>query len=130
MIDQLIGCHAGHLERFLDRKDREMARAQALSHRHHAPQVGGHRLIIRIVLGLIFVLAAASAVAIYFQQEDQFARIAARRAELVREQSIADQRYEDLLSLKNQVDSDTYIEHIAREKLGMVKPNEIIFEDP
>lgn len=107
-----------------------MARALARPHRHHSPQVGGHRIVIRIVLGLIFVLAAASAVAIYFQQEDQFARIAARRTELVREQAIAEQKYEELLALKNQVDSDTYIEHIAREKLGMVKPNEIIFEDP
>ena len=115
-----------------------MARALAYPHpprdrhhsKHHAPQVGGHRMIIRIVLGLLFVLAAASAVAIYFQQEDQFARIAVRRAELLREQAIADQHYEDLLTLKNQVDSDTYIEHIAREELGMVKPNEIIFEDP
>jgi len=32
--------------------------------------------------------------------------------------------------LKNQVDSDAYIERIAREKLGMVRPNEILFEEP
>jgi cell division protein FtsB len=87
-------------------------------------------LVVRIILGLLFVLAAASAVAIYFQQEEQFTRIAARRTELIQAQAIADRRHEDLLALKNQVDSDAYIERIAREKLGMVRPNEILFEEP
>jgi len=109
-----------------------MARAMGYPHprRRHAPHVAGHQLVVRIILGLVFVLAAASAVAIYFQQEEQFTRIAARRAELIQAQAIADRRHEDLLALKNQVDSDAYIERIAREKLGMVRPNEILFEEP
>lgn len=98
--------------------------------RHSVHAVAGHRLIVRIILGLVFVLAAASAVAIYFQQEEQFARIASRRTELLQAQSIAERRHEDLLALKNQVDSDAFIERIAREKLGMVRPNEILFEEP
>ena len=109
-----------------------MARAMGYPHprRHHVPYVAGHQLVVRIILGLVFVLAAASAVAIYFQQEEQFTRIAARRAELIQAQAIADRRHEDLLALKYQVDPDAYIERIAREKLGMVRPNEILFEEP
>ena len=109
-----------------------MARALVHAHarRHHVPHMGGQQLIVRITLRVLFILAAASAGAIYFQQEEQFARIAARRAELLQSQAVADRRHEDLLALKNQVDSDAYIEHIAREKLGMVQPNEILFEEP
>lgn len=109
-----------------------MARAMGYPHprRHPMSHVAGHQLVVRIILGLLFVLAAASAVAIYFQQEDQFTRIAARRSELLQAQAIAERRHEDLLALKNQVDSDAYIERIAREKLGMVRPNEILFDDP
>ncbi len=109
-----------------------MARSTGYPHPHRHPvhHVAGHQLVVRIMLGLLFVLAVASAVAIYFQQEDQFARMTARRTELLQAQAIAEHRHEDLLALKNQVDSDAYIERIAREKLGMVRPNEILFDDP
>lgn len=35
----------------------------------------------------------------------------------------------ELHELQNLIDTDEYIEHVAREQLGMVKPDEIIFED-
>lgn len=96
----------------------------------HRAQVSGSQLLMRIVVGLIFVLSLASAVAIYFGQEDQFRRIEQRSAQLSREKAIADQRLQEQIELQSQVDTDAYVEHIARNKLGMVKPNEVIFEDP
>lgn len=37
--------------------------------------------------------------------------------------------YEQLVNTKNQISSDKYIEEVAREKLGLVMPNEIVFID-
>lgn len=108
-----------------------MSRAlTATQHRHPAHRTSGHQLVFRIFLGLVFVLALASAVALYFKQEEQFARIEARQAELIEQQALADRAYQDRLALQKQLDTDTYIEQVAREALGMVKPDEIIFEDP
>ncbi len=98
-------------------------------HRHRS-HMSGSQLLTRIGVGLVFVLALASAVAIYFGQQDQFLRIKIRSEQLSREKAIADQRLQEQVELQSQVDTDTYIEYIARNKLGMVKPNEIIFEDP
>ena len=38
-------------------------------------------------------------------------------------------RHEQLLSSKKQIASNNYIEEVAREKLGLVMPNEIVFID-
>ncbi|MDD2533256.1 MAG: septum formation initiator family protein [Eubacteriales bacterium] len=98
--------------------------------RHRARQLGGHNLLIRIISGLIVVLAFAWAISIYFKQETQFNRIAIRREELIKQESIANQRKQEQINLQNDINSTAYIEYVARNQLGMVKPNEIIFEDP
>ena len=38
-------------------------------------------------------------------------------------------KYKQLMSTKEQISSDEYIEEVAREKLGLVMPNEIVFID-
>ena len=38
-------------------------------------------------------------------------------------------KYEKLLQTKENINSDEYIEEVAREKLGLVMPYEIIFVD-
>ena len=40
-----------------------------------------------------------------------------------------EQKLETLEELKDKVDTDEYIEKVAREKLGLIKENEIIFID-
>lgn len=91
--------------------------------------IGSNRIFIRITIGLIIVLAIASAVAIYFEQESQLARIRSREAVLASELNAAKAEKADLEELQRIVDTDEYIERIARDKLGMVRPNEIVFED-
>ncbi|HAL74663.1 MAG TPA: hypothetical protein DCM45_06200 [Clostridiales bacterium] len=93
---------------------------------HHT---GGKGIIMRITIGLVLVVAVASAVAIYFKQEEQMARLLANRITLASQLADAQARKAELEELQNMVDSDEYIERIAREQLGMVRPNEIIFED-
>lgn len=41
----------------------------------------------------------------------------------------ASMEYEQLLEIKENINSDSYIEEVAREKLGLVMPYEIIFVD-
>jgi cell division protein DivIC len=95
---------------------------------HRANQSGG-RILLKITIGLILVFAVASAVAIYFDQEKQMQRIHERQATLASELAAARVRQADLEELQGIVDTDEYIERIARDTLGMVKPNEIIFDD-
>lgn len=38
-------------------------------------------------------------------------------------------KHEQLLSIKEQITTKEYIEEVAREKLGLVMPNEIVFID-
>lgn len=111
---------------------RAIARTQPVHSipRHRSHQVGGHNLMIRIFFGLVFVLVLASSIAIYFKQETQFQRIAIRHEELLKEEALANQNNQVQVELQNDLKSSAYIEYVARNQLGMVKPNEIIFEDP
>ena len=93
----------------------------------HTPS--GSRILIRITIGLLIVFAIASAVAIYFDQESQMQRILERRAALSGKLEEAKTRLAELRELQVIADTDEYIERVARDKLGMIKPNEIIFED-
>ncbi len=59
----------------------------------------------------------------------------AKRDQLLEEKQRYEQMYqklteekEDIESYKDYVNSDEYIEHVAREKLGLVYPNDIVFE--
>jgi cell division protein DivIC len=87
------------------------------------------KILIRITIGLILVFAVASAVAIYFEQESQMQRIRQQQVTLASQLSDAEASQAELQELQNMVDTDEYIERIAREKLGLVKSNEIVFDD-
>jgi cell division protein FtsB len=100
-----------------------------ISHNRHIGHPGGKRILLRITIGLVMVLAVASAVAIYFEQENQMLRIRQRQATLASELSAAKARQAELAELQGIVDTDEYIERMARDKLGMVKPNEVVFDD-
>ncbi|HBP38792.1 MAG TPA: septum formation initiator [Clostridiales bacterium] len=92
-------------------------------------KTNSNRIFIRITVGLILVLALASAVAIYFEQETQLTRIQAQSEILASELAEAKAEQAELQELQSIVDTDEYIERIARNQLGMVRPNEIVFED-
>lgn len=86
-------------------------------------------ILVKIVLGLITVLVIASGIAFYFDQEDQLARIQNNKSELERKLDQAYARNGELLALQEKVDTDEYVEKVARDQLGMVKPDEVVFED-
>ena len=97
--------------------------------RRPARRYNGNRIFVRITIGLVLVFAVASAVAIYFEQETQMDRLLANRLTLESQLADARTQKDELEDMQNIVDTDEYIERIAREQLGMVRPNEIIFED-
>ena len=66
---------------------------------------------------------------IYFKQEQQIARIEQRQSELSRQLAEAAAEYAALQELQQLAGSDAYIENIARDQLGMVKPGELVFQD-
>lgn len=104
-----------------------MSRKKKSKHVSHMPN--GRALFLRILIGLIVVFAVASGFAIYFDQENQLNRIKGRNTDL---QTQLDQVYAEqgeLRELQDMVDTKEYIERVARDQLGMVKPNEIVFED-
>lgn len=59
------------------------------------------------------------------KQEKEYSR---QLAELKKEKKEADKRAEELEEYEEYVKTDEYIEEIAREKLGLVYKDEIIFE--
>lgn len=79
----------------------------------------------------LFVLIAVCSVMIIrgIMQQPQ---ILANKAEIERLQSEIDyekERQEEIEKMRDMVETDEYIEKIARDKLGMIKKNEKIFID-
>lgn len=58
----------------------------------------------------------------------QTAKYSAQITELEKEQKRLDEEKAELEDYKSYVKSKEYMEEVAREKLGLVYPNEIIFE--
>ena len=88
------------------------------------------KMMSKILLGLVVVSLLAGAGGIYFTQEAQIARIAARAEILNKEVQQAREKKKENEELYKKSDSLEYIEKIAREELGMVKPGETVFPDP
>jgi len=86
-------------------------------------------IVPRILIGLVFVIALAAAVAIYFDQEEQFSRIRIEKSRLDAELSEAQAKNSELKDIEAIVDTDAYVEWVARNQLGMVRPEEIILSD-
>lgn len=97
--------------------------------RHSRQAMNGNRILVRIIIGMLLIVVLASAVAIYFEQEKQMDRIRQRKDELSGDLQEAAADLADLRELRQLAGSDAYIERIARDQLGMVRPHEVVFTD-
>lgn len=63
------------------------------------------------------------------EQEIELRELADEREKYVVLCENEEMRYEQLMETRKNINSDEYIEEVAREKLGLVMPYEIIFVD-
>ena len=84
--------------------------------------------VTRVVVMLVILLLFAVGATMILNQNEQKARVDARAEELadLEAEVIADN--EQAQALADKVGSDTFIEEIARNELGMVKTGEMIFD--
>lgn len=86
-----------------------------------------HRLSILLISCVIVILGVTLSVAsISLHKKNQNYKI--QEAELEKQLEEEELRAEEIDELEEYVGTDEYIEDIAKEKLGLVYPNEILFE--
>lgn len=84
-----------------------------------------HSRLIAIVLGIFACAMLVKGASL----QPEITKNNDKIAELDAELEYAEQRANEVDNLKENVNSDEYIEKVAREKLGMVKKDEIVFID-
>lgn len=87
------------------------------------------RIIQPILVGLGVILMLAIALSIYFSQEEKIAELKLRNEVLSGQAEIVKGKQKELKDLLENWQTPEYIEKIAREEFGMVKPGEVIFRD-
>jgi len=86
-----------------------------------------HRLSILLISCVIVVLGVTLSVAsISLHKKNQEYKV--QEAELEKQLEEEELRAEEIDELEEYVGTDEYIEDVAKEKLGLVYPNEILFE--
>lgn len=80
-------------------------------------------LTVSIVVFMLFVILSVSSVSLH-QKKVKYEKQIKLMEELIKEE---EKRAEELNELEEYAQTDEYVEDIARDKLGLVYPNEIIF---
>lgn len=86
-----------------------------------------HKLSVYVIASVIVVLVATLSVAsvsLHAKNKEYMAQEAELEAQIKAESN----RAEEIDELEEYVGTDEYVEDVAKEKLGLVYPNEILFE--
>lgn len=83
------------------------------------------KLVYTLALTSIFVYGIYTIV----EQQIELDNIAFEKEKYTALYEAEEMKHEQLLQTKENINSDAYIEEVAREKLGLVMPYEIIFVD-
>lgn len=83
-------------------------------------------LLMRVLIGSFLIVLVTFVIMISVTQNAEMARIRDRKAELEAERDRLRTIDADLQHLQSIIDTDAYWEHVARNQLGMARPNEII----
>ncbi len=87
------------------------------------------KIFSKILISLIAVFMLAAATAIYFEQEAHFDRMNEKNFELNQMVEASRLRKQEMDELLEKSGTLEYIEKVAREQLGMIKPGETIFSE-
>lgn len=82
----------------------------------------------RVIVILFFIILFAVGASMFINQNSAFARVTTRSDVLAEKEAAALQENEDARALQKKVGTDTFIEDMARNELGMVKSGETIFD--
>ncbi|MDD2426912.1 MAG: septum formation initiator family protein [Eubacteriales bacterium] len=82
--------------------------------------------LLRLCLGVMIVLVTAVCTNLYFQQEEEYQRLHLEQEQLQRQMSSLYEEYDDLCRQYEMLDSDEYIESIARDYLNMCRPEDTL----
>ena len=94
-----------------------------------AIQVTRRSVLAKVMFGLLLLCIAAYVLSSAIDQGEQMERIMLRRSEVQSELDKAEASYKATRDLYDSMGTDAFIEKIAREKLGMLMPGEILFVD-
>ena len=83
---------------------------------------------IRVIAVLFFIILFAVGASMYVNQNSSLTRVQSRSEVLAEKKAEADLANEEAKALQKRVGTDTYIEEMARNELGMVKSGETIFD--
>lgn len=83
-----------------------------------------------MTVAAIAIIIMVSVVSVHsFSLKEKEAAYAAREQELIRQIELENQRTEELHELETYTKTKKYAEEVAKEKLGLVYENEIIFKE-
>ncbi|MDO5733598.1 MAG: septum formation initiator family protein [Eubacteriales bacterium] len=87
------------------------------------------QLVSRVTLAMVLILLLAIAGSTYIRQDRELERL--KREQVVLDRAIKQLEAEayDLEEQKAQAGSEEFLERVARDKLGLVKADELIFID-
>ena len=86
-----------------------------------------HRISVISISGVVVLLAVVLSIGSISMQEKNRA-YKAQEAELQEKIAAEIAREEAISELEEYVGTDEYVEDVAKEKLGLINPNEIIFQ--
>lgn len=86
-----------------------------------------HRISVISISGVVLLLVVILGVASISLQEKN-RNYKAQEAELMEQIEAEIVREEEIAELEEYVGSDEYVEDVAKEKLGLMNPNEILFK--
>ena len=89
--------------------------------------VSRRSVLTKVIIGLIMLAVVYAALTTAISQGEQLERIMLRRGEIQKDLDKAEKSYKTTRDLYESMGSDAFIEKIAREKLGMLMPGEILF---
>ncbi|HHX19865.1 MAG TPA: septum formation initiator family protein [Clostridiaceae bacterium] len=103
-------------------------RASYVEDNRHNRRAATQTFFLRLFAGVVTVIILALCISSFISQNREFSRLQAERRQLERERDELFEQYEELRGLNEIVDSRDYIERIARDYLGMVRPGDIVIQ--
>ena len=87
------------------------------------------KVIKKIYKKVLFAIIACYVISIFISQQTTLSTYKTEISKYEQEIEDAKEEKQELIAMKDNVNSEEYIEKIAREKLGMYLPNERVYID-